>query len=169
MFENLTQYKKIIVTGAQRSGTRIASKMIATDTEYDYLDERWIHDYRTNNPDSITKARFFLRNKSVLQAPSLASVINLLADDNTLIVYMLRPVVEVIASQERINWKREGYELSKYGLSTGVISQVKLETWQKQKLSVKNFLEIQYDSLSAHPLWIAEEERKDFKAWQTSL
>jgi hypothetical protein len=39
MFEHLAVHSKIVVTGPQRSGTRIASQMIASDTGHEFVDE----------------------------------------------------------------------------------------------------------------------------------
>ncbi|MGA3222018.1 MAG: hypothetical protein ABSE77_23620 [Acidimicrobiales bacterium] len=39
MFGHLVGYSKIVVTGPQRSGTRVASQMIASDTGYEFVDE----------------------------------------------------------------------------------------------------------------------------------
>ena len=39
VFEYLLHYHYVIVTGPQRSGTRIGAKMIAYDTGYTYVDE----------------------------------------------------------------------------------------------------------------------------------
>jgi hypothetical protein len=39
VFEELAQYGQIVVTGPQRSGTRIATQMIASDTGHRYVDE----------------------------------------------------------------------------------------------------------------------------------
>lgn len=40
MFESLKKHKKILVTGPQRSGTRITSQIISKDTNYFLYDEK---------------------------------------------------------------------------------------------------------------------------------
>ena len=42
MFEDLVKYPRILVTGPQRSGTRICSVMIAHDTNHYHVDERLV-------------------------------------------------------------------------------------------------------------------------------
>ena len=43
MFEYLKEFPVVLVTGPQRSGTRICAKMIAHDTGHRFVDEREIH------------------------------------------------------------------------------------------------------------------------------
>lgn len=169
MFEHLKKYPKIIVTGPQRSGTRICAKMIAADTGYHYFDETVLNDPSVKYPDNLPKAKDLILNdtKFVLQAPALAKNVKMLGKPNVLIVWMKRPKEEILASQQRVGWRYESYELSKYGLSEGVISDVKNAEWAALKSQIPNILEVEYSSLKEHPLWI--QERKDFGACQTSL
>lgn len=48
MFEHLKAYKRIVVSGPQRSGTRIVAKAVAQDTNKSFIDEVDIavHDFR---------------------------------------------------------------------------------------------------------------------------
>ena len=43
MFEWLSEFERIFVTGPQRSGTRICAKMIAHDIGYEFIDETQIN------------------------------------------------------------------------------------------------------------------------------
>lgn len=170
MFEELAQYSKIIVTGPQRSGTRICAQMIAADTGHAYLDEGYLAEPLERYPDSIHKAKFFLtQGHIVVHAPALCARINELGAEDTLIVMMKRDVGQIIQSQQRINWNWEARELAAYGVKTGVISSVKYARWMAQKETIPNWREIEYESLRSHPLWVDEEQRKEFLAWQTKV
>jgi len=162
MFESLKKYNKILVTGPQRSGTRIAAKMIAADTGYTYLDEE---EFNVSNRDKLRK--IFKRGDIVVQCPAISAWIQDFSANDTLIIFMMRDIDDILASQKRIGWG-DKTELSKYGKKRGVISKIKYDVWEKeQKPKVENWLEVEYESLSGHPLWIAKNKRINFKYNQT--
>ena len=66
MFENLAVHKKIVVTGPQRSGTRIGAKMIAADTGYQFVDEA---EFLIKDSDLFRE--FLQRDGVVVQAPHM--------------------------------------------------------------------------------------------------
>ena len=77
---------------------------------------------------------------------------------------MRRRIEDIIASQERVEWTGEPYELSRYGLKEGVISKVKYDYWDNgQKAKIHNPFEVEYESLREHPLWVPKEERLDWE------
>jgi len=50
------------------------------------------------------------------------------------------------------------------------MSEVKYMIWEKyQRPKIKYAYELEYESLSSHPLWIKPELRKQFKPTQTTL
>ncbi len=104
----------------------------------------------------------------VVQCPVLCRYIHLFSEDNYAIVMMRRKVEDIIASQKRISWSWEWLELAKYDRTDGIIAEVKYQFWDDyQKERIKHAYEIEYDSLTAHPLWVANEERQNFDARQT--
>lgn len=154
--------ERIIVTGPHRAGTRIASKIIAHELDYDWVSEEDI---------DIDDLSLFYENlkfdKTVIQAPGISSFCHVIP--NVLIIYMLRDVDEIIESQERIDWQYEQYELSKYFLEEGIISLVKYESWEYQKRFCKNYFELEYKDLSGHEFFIDRESRKHFSPTQTDF
>lgn len=166
MFEFLKKYDKIIVTGPQRSGTTICARMIAHDTEFQYIDENY---YSINDVSKFTDI-LKKHNRIVVQAPAMAHVIENFATDDILIVFMIRNIDDIVASQKRINWgANELFELSKYGINeySRRISEVKYEYWYKnQKNKINNLLEVKYESLSSHKLWVNKSERNNFSVRQ---
>ena len=157
MFGELKRYDVIIVTGPQRSGTRIAANMIAYDTGHELIDERQIA------VDSLYRlAAAKAREGVVIQCPALCGFIHNFADPDTLICMMMRPISEIIASQKRIDWKFEPLEQIYFQNFDTPIAEQKYNQWNWQKTIIKNYLEIDYHSLDIHPLWKPKEERKNF-------
>jgi hypothetical protein len=165
MFEELAVHNKIVVTGPQRSGTRIGAQMIAHDTGHRFVDEA---EFLIKDSDLF---REFLQNDGVvLQAPHMLKDV---VDDpppGIFIVLMRRHLDQIHASAARIGWTENfggnTTELKKFGLTEGDSAAVKYAYWDSHDKSVP-FLEVPYESLQAHPLYVADEQRKTFGHWQT--
>lgn len=174
MFEALKDYKRILVTGPQRSGTRIAAKMIAADTGYEYIDET---EFGVHSRKGLRN--LLCRSYIVVHCPALCRTIVNYSDEETMIVLMRRSIEDIIASEKRIGWEFGALdELWKYGVAynelrreaaEGIpISIRKYEYWEKeQKDRLFNSLELEYETLSAHSLWLPKETRADFAPEQT--
>lgn len=164
MFTDWQSFSIILVTGPQRSGTRIAARCIAADTGHTYIDEQsfGIH----------SKARFdaliATRKNVVIQCPGMAHIIQTYgARPDVLIVLMLRELHDIQASEERIDWQGNEHELGKYKQQAGRAAVFKYAYWlAHQRKKIKNWREIDYTTLVSHPLWIAPEQRQDFAADQ---
>lgn len=167
MFEHLARYPKIVVTGPQRSGTRIAARMIAADTGHRFVDEC----------DFLIKDRsLFLRaldqDNVVVQAPHmLKDVVDGLPVE-VFVVLMRRDLDQIHASEKRIRWAEDllgnTTELRKFGLSEGDSAAVKYEYWDAHHKHVP-FMEVDYESLRAHQMYVPAQLRKDFGPLQTSV
>jgi hypothetical protein len=164
MFEQLKRHKRILVTGPQRSGTKIAARMIAADTGYEYIDENVF----SFNEDKF--AEIVLAESIVVQCPTMSGVIEYYAEDDTLIVFMFRDLDDIAKSEDRMGWTVGVYqELYKFGMSVtqarmyrqdgGRTAPLKYKLWIGQKTVIKHSLELEYESLSAHPLWIPKDQR----------
>lgn len=166
MFKWLSEFDKILVTGPQRSGTRICATMIANDTGYEYIDEIDLQ------MESLYKLCYFIEDKHhfVVQCPTLCRYIHHFTQDDLAIILMRRNVADIIASQKRIHWRWEWLELARYDRVDGNISEVKYNFWDEhQKSSIKHAYEIQYESLANHPLWVDSDLRRDFKPEQITV
>jgi len=164
MFEWLSEFDFILVTGPQRSGTRICAKMISYDTGHEYVDEDDI------GMDSIYRLCGLMETNRpiVVQCPVLCRYIHFLSEGNVAIIMMRRKVEDIIASQKRINWSWEWLELARYDRMEGVIAEIKYQFWdQYQKERIKHAYEIEFESLVTHPLWVTKDERHGFDARQT--
>jgi len=162
MFEHLKEYDKILVSGPQRSGTRICAKMIANDLAYEYVDE---DDFKISNLGRLKKV--MEKSKIVVHCPAVSRWLHELVANDVLIIFMRRDIEDIIASQERIGWN-DSFQLRFYNTDEGIISKVKYGFWEAvQKPLIKHWLEVEYKSLTEHPLWIPKDRRKNFKPRQT--
>ena len=168
MFEHLKKWQRIIVTGPQRSGTRIATQMIAHDLDY------WSVGEEEFGVDSLNRLWKILQisHNIVVQCPALSSYVHLLGlnDDGLGVVMMIRDLGEIKASEERIFWKWEMPELIRQHSLTGNSAANKYLAWrgfQKGDLGGQA-IEVEYNSLEAHSLWIAKPGRGRFGPRQTA-
>jgi len=165
MFESLKEFNNIVVTGPQRSGTRIAAKIISKDTEKEYIDERELnfHDFRLLQ-------WYLMQGNVVIQCPGLCHLIHRIENEDTLIIIMYRDINDIINSEGR-NWSTYSgnLELYKYGYCDGIISRIKYDYWTKVQAKVlgDRGRKIYYSSLSEHPLFITKPGREKFRWNQT--
>ncbi len=163
MFESLKEFSNIVVSGPQRSGTRIAAKIVAADTEKLYIDEKDI------NFHDIRLLQYYLNQGNVvIQCPGLCHLLHYIVEESTLTI-MVRRSIEAIISSEYRSWSEQArkIELHKYGYSEGVISRIKYDFWNKvQKPSLgERAREINFNNLESHRLFI--KDRKNFRWDQT--
>jgi hypothetical protein len=167
MFEWMSnRFEKIIVTGPQRSGTTICARMIAQDTRYRFVIEM---DIGVNDLDRL---RDLVEHNTffVVQCPALCRYVHEFSAPDVGIVLMRRDIQDILASKERINWNGTQEELERYGVTCGVSAEVKYHYWDTyQKWVIQNPIEIPYEALSIHPLWVPKALRVNFEPHQTSL
>lgn len=153
------QYRRIMVTGPQRSGTTIAAKILAEELGFAYRDEGEI----LVGDVGAAFRLYDLKRNFVLQAPALAAYCHLFPGA---VVFMARDLEEIRQSQIRIAWNSSP-ELEKYFLDKGEIAKVKYQVWEKWQKKLPGRYELEYVSLASHRLWVPSHERKDFSARQT--
>lgn len=165
MFEHLSTYKKIFVVGLGRSGTRICAKMIAQDTGLNFIDETEWGVYE------IEKLKFLdkYRSNFVVQANSAYYMMPYFSRENTLIVWVKRDLAEIKASWDRLKelgsintmWSKD------VPPQLNLTPDERITLWDSKKSRIQNVLEINYNDLKEHPLWVDKEERKEFLWLQT--
>lgn len=166
MFKWLAEYERILVSGPQRSGTRICAKMIAHDTGHRFVDENAIY---WDSLMQLTRI-FHTTRRFVLQCPTMCRHVHMFSADDTAIVLMRRDVADIVASQDRIGWKWDEMELGRYDEEDGAISEVKYAFWDEhQRAKIKHAFEVSYDDLASHELWIEKADRKGFRSTQTKV
>jgi hypothetical protein len=165
--DKLRQWSVATVTGPQRSGTRIAAKIIAADLGRTFVGEE---EYKVGSHDGLL-ARYFdivrSGNPVVIHGPALSSSAHYMPG---VVVFMIRSLSEIVRSQERIQWAYEEWQLARYFTDTGPIAAVKYRAWhqfQKPMIEDRAF-DLEYSSLAEHPLWVPAEQRAAFSPHQTA-
>ena len=173
MFEHHTEYRNIVVTGPQRSGTRLCAKSIAHDTGYDYVDEEAI---RTDSIYKLYKILTTVEYSMVIQCPALCRLIHgIRSFEDVLVVMVQRPIPEIIASMKRIGWTATWAEMEMDLYADVAVEQPsvpgrKYAHWHfTQRRLLPNTLDVQYHDLEAHPLWVPEDERVGWGWNQTEV
>ena len=174
----------IVVVGPNRSGTTFTGKALAYTLGWKYVDEILI------NVGNISE--LLLKKNAVTQCPGLTYKIHELVDDDILVVFMVRDWSDILSSVWRKNKIRYGRGLSdhifmktkwesskkRYNYAEKIFNQhvdknsyfldVIYKMWKYyQKHQIKNTIELNYESMSVHELWIDKSKRKNFKAKQT--
>lgn len=149
-------YPPIVVTGPQRSGTTIASKIIAADLFRTAVDE-----------SEFTFGEDY--SNCVLQLPQALDHYIYLQHiyPGIQFLFVSRDPKDIIASMKRVEWcAGDVYDWELF-LERYVTSRILLWNHIKQMIP-ESCSEIHYESLSDHPLFIPKEGRKDFtiKQWR---
>ena len=162
--EQASKYSRVLVSGPQRSGTRITAKIMAHELGYPHVDETDINIYSLSRIFDL----FASRPNFVLNCPALSSCIHLIDTPNTIVLFMMRDTAAIQKSEQRIGW---GYyaasELARYFRQNGIIAEIKYDCWNKfQKPTMQvPFIEFPYTALTPHNMF--REERTHFRWNQT--
>lgn len=160
----LKSYKTIVVAGPQRSGTTIATHILAIELGYKEIDEAEF------GVDNLVKFIPILNSPEpkVIQAPGLSSVLHLLKSPDVAVVFMLRNTYEIISSGDRIGWNFlfDKSEADKYFYAgpprhSSIVKVSAWENYQKKALQERGFT-LDYESMKDNPLWIDKSKRLNF-------
>lgn len=192
LLERLKSFNNIIVTGPQRSGTTISTKMLAEELQYECFFEEAFDVHNAKKFELLLEKK----GKKVVQCPALSAIVDGFNDEDTIIVFLIRDIESILRSEKRINWNkniksifgidinRGEYEKVKYIKKITTIEQpitldfsqpiahIKYQFWNNyQKNKIKNYVEIRYDELEyLFPVsWINANRRRNFDDRQTSL
>ena len=183
-------YRKLIVTGSQRSGTTICAQMLSADLGWEYIDETVVDLASTDKVGRLMRDR----EEFVLQMPSLLrktdDIAEWLGDGGGAVIVMPRPYGEVEASRRRIGLRpRENVDLD---LRQDLVERARSvgfplpsqQTFLIRKLSLMEFRQmyiehylqylphffaLDYSGLAGHPLYVAPELRGSFAPKQTTV
>lgn len=147
MFDRLKGFRCVIVTGPHRSGTTIAAEMIAADTGKRCVREE---EFRWRN---IIKAAEIRRG--VIQGPYLLPWTPVLADDETMVVYVRRDGAAIDASVRRLRVSKPHFHWRQAW-----------ELWRRIAPLLPHTETIEYEALREHRLWV--EDRRGWTHRQTS-
>jgi len=165
LLEKLSSFRFVFVTGPQRSGTRIASKIISYETGFPYVDES---DFGIGNVD-LLRALLLSNTNAVIQCPAISHIVHSFSTPADCIVFMHRDLRSILESQGRIDWRCEHIELSNYNVKYGPIAQVKYDFWHSvQKPVCHHAVDLNYSDLESHHLFVPRSRRINF-AWNQTI
>ena len=189
--KKLSSYKRIIVTGPNRTGTTYFSNLLAEELDYEHIDE---DRYRY---DEGVFEWYFKKTNIVVQGPGMSYKAHSLCDeyDDVCIVFMMRSIDDIKKSSQRIRdqnrtfserWERfervfmryisdriignsvNDYIPSQEQFDSGSSAKFRYQVWENiQKPLCKNYLEVHYDELKSHDTFIDKGGRKGFGPKQT--
>lgn len=169
----MAEYERVWVIGPQRSGTRIAAKIITLETGFRYVDETFF------SIDSLSNLWRYMNqlhpgHKYVIQGPAITASVPFIAESGDLVVFMHRNIKDVVASEKRIGWKYNQVELWKLGAhARGSSAAEKNRLWRARwrpalKKAGIDTVDLKYERLSKHKMWKPKSEREKFKWNQTT-
>jgi len=157
MFEAMKEFSNIVVSGPQRSGTRIAAKIIAHDLDKAYVDEADLnfHDFRLLD-------WHLNKGNVVIQCPGLCHMLHYITRKDTLVVVVYRNIEDIMLSEAK-KWDKQSMrlELVKYGCCSGVISTIKYNFWETYQRPIleNRARNINYNQLENHSMFINNREK----------
>ena len=163
MFQHLKKHKRIYVIGHARSGTRIASRMIAHDTGLEFIDETEWGICDIPKLEHIAK----YRDNFVVHCPSAYFCIDKF---DGLVVWVNREMEDIKKSMD--NLKGDRYKILKIMWNDKPTPKELCMTREDRyalfkTLKIKNLMDINYTDLKQHPLWLDKDQRENFFWLQT--
>jgi len=174
--EKCKSFRKVLVTGPQRSGTTFASKALSTALGYRWIDEKA---YQVHNEIEFSNL-IQDSNKYVIHCPAMSHLLPL-NFYHTITIWMDRNILEVIKSEDRINWhlnefwNEKNKAIRRFPFHTSLISDfpnnklMKDWIWNNlQKPHTQNYIELNYKHLRKVDGFIKSKiEKKLWKPKQT--
>jgi hypothetical protein len=162
--------RTLLVVGCQRSGTMIASKMLADYFGSYHLDE---FDILPAKKGAWYLAELCNRGYTnlVVQAPIALKEWQLFysAVPNIKFVCIKRKKEDIINSMRRIEWLKDDH-LEDWEEFMDMQVDLMYGIWDdlKERAASSDWAELEYDDLRTNPLFVSEEERSDFtvKQWK---
>ncbi len=169
LLPRLGEFRKVIVTGPQRSGTTVAAEIIGAELGIDVVREE------TFREDNLLRFAQCLAapGQAIIQAPALSSLVHLINNQDIAVVFMFRDIASIRRSEMRIDWSagHEGYEKAKYlcGDDPRPIAEIKYSAWNNGQCTLlgRRAFSLAYDSLKDHYLWVPPDRRANFGPRQT--
>ena len=158
----------IIVTGCQRSGTMLASQIIAHGLGYGFLEEFDILPF-SNTLNILYVLHEAGKKDVVIQAPFAIQKYRhiLFAAPDTHFVGMVRPRGEILDSMRRIEWCKNDFDNWEEYIEQHVDKMIALWEQLKDEVAPSNWTELHYKDLKDHPFFVDKKLRKNFtvKQW----
>lgn len=182
MFEHLSKYRVVLVSGPARSGTTICGKMIASDTGHVFWGDDQYPPYDIELWE-MAVSNYYSLPPRVIQCAGMTSQLHRVTADDVMIVYMHRPLTEIWDSKRRAGWTTKSYDIewsllesashgatNTIALDHGMLSLEEFQYWfwhHEQRKKCINKMDQQYHALASHPLWVPQRDRVDWHQKQT--
>ena len=176
MLDQISEYRMVVVSGPQRSGTHVMAKIIA-----DELDWIYIPDTEYSAEHNGDWAKYVLESHNVvIHCPHMSHMLHFVPSD-VAVVYMYRPIDEIEESFERVNPGEvpccRTEQMLFYPQPPGVVgspmgnvcAELKNNYWEayQQIILGQRGFSFKYHDLESHPLFYKKEDRKDWLMNQT--
>lgn len=169
IIDRLRSFNRIIVSGPQRSGTTFMCYVLMEEFGFDRAQMPFNH--------FQTARQMLSAERCLVHGPGVSRwLIELSQEFGAAVVFMHRPIGDIVRSQKRINWGQEDRELVIYGAyphhsetRKPRIADVKYAYWKEwQRDRISNVVEVEYDSMSDHRLWLEKPRRRGFDSRQVA-
>jgi hypothetical protein len=169
--------KVTLVVGAQRGGTQIGSKIMAHELEATLYHERHYGISSIDRFIATVAGAMKASGRSVIHSVAMMHVVELLPPDVS-VVCMRRDLLDILASQEKINFierfedsERNKFNSGLYGDAFSMelrMPEVKYLAWDNiMKPRIQYAYDLPYEGLVNHPLFKVKDQRKHFGTYQT--
>lgn len=187
----VSKYPIVIVTGSERSGTRLGCKILASETGRVRVEEEcWVEKnlWWPHVTDLKARMEAFIEGRApwepikpcTIHAPTLFRwIVPLDRLPQVAVVVMRRPMEDIEKSRKentKVGLSQEDLlkRLGWYDKKKGVISKIQYDFWEnKQKSKMEHAFELEYDSMKTHKFWVSPEDREklrnlgDWQAYST--
>lgn len=177
LLARVDQYRAVLVSGCQRSGTHIMAKIIAHELGWDYITDQ---DYDLSNFNGWSN--LVLRAQmAAIQCPHMSHILHEVPTD-VAVVWMRRNPVELLESFIRVNPQclpcSQPYQMLFYsqmpGVPRGQITGMEwidireqYWEWKQAPLLGERGITFEFDDLAEHELFVPKPQRKGWAMNQT--
>lgn len=173
LIEIARNYSRIVVVGPQRSGTTFTAFSIANSIGYDHYDE---FDPRISMKSFDEIIKIVQENENlVVQKPTFTHRIHQIEIPSLLFVYMKRSLEDTQRSIDRVKWKFDNLEITKFKQSgfdfdenekmSAIVKNHVFATQQKQMMKCP-WVFFEYENLKDAPGYKEPSERSNFNIKQ---
>ena len=153
MIENhpeFRNFKKFVIVGVQRSGTRIAARIVAEDMGVPFIKSELV-------PSFGALMRHLYKGPCAVHDPHCTHCIHTLDMDDVLIVRVVRDPKEIRASMKRVGWAGEWEEralMPEPYRSEKDFIEAKALFWADVQSHMVHSVTVDYEELKDHPLFV---------------
>ena len=154
-YPEFRKFQKFVIVGVQRSGTRIAARIVAEDMGVPFIKSEDV-------PSFGALLRHLHKGPCAIHAPHCTHCIHTMNMDDVLVVRVVRDPKEVRASMKRVGWGGEWDERAlmpePYRSEKDFIA-AKAMFWADEQAHLVHNVTIDYEDLKDHALFVDRDTR----------